>query len=731
VVKSMIVLPNYDDQTFTDIMEMAKRRIPVIYPEWTDMNEHDPGITLLELFAWLKEMQQYQLNRITEEGYESMLKLLGVNLFVPSPAETIVVFHSTSEPCVLPAQMRFTAAGGTEFEAQGNIRLNDYEIQSVCLLAGEEFLAVKEMLAENDVHFHIFGENPSEGKASFYIGVDKKTTVDNPVLNLYFLLYDNYPVKRNPFGKSLYTPRRVAWEYAISQDDQIVFRPLEVLEDNTHALAQSGNIALKLDQDAARVKIDRKLPECIWLRVRLLDQGCEEAPRLSGIFANAVKLTQRRTLCQTIGYILDGLGSTEIIADTWLAMTGKMMVMIRDAYGWKTHDNFQARTEQRNGGAVTVVTLTDLPEEMLFDGQENLRLLCYEAEFERSMLLPGSSGLPNQQFPLECRGQILTENLKVMVKEETEDGQARWTDWDYIEDFCKTGPYDRKFSFDRKKKQIVFGDNEHGLVPNAGKENILIVSCAATLGSTGNIPRDSFETLNFQGTELLPYNILPAAGGYDGETVKMAVKRFQASMQMCVKAVTTSDYEELVYRTPGLRIWGAKAIPYYDPDNRATGGGEAPATVTVVVIPYSDERFPRPDSRFLNEVRKHLDQYRLITTQVKVIGPAYIKISVYAEVVLKNEYSIYTIGEIQNIIEGMFDLQDKTARTRKPDFGKTVRESDLVSLISSVPGVNQVKRVVLGVRGNDSFKDRFGNIIIPAYGIPYLGDLEIQPVEYV
>ena len=68
----MINLPNLDDQKYTDIVEAAKRRIPVIFPEWTDMNEHDPGITLIELFAWLKEMQQYTLNRIPDRTREAL-----------------------------------------------------------------------------------------------------------------------------------------------------------------------------------------------------------------------------------------------------------------------------------------------------------------------------------------------------------------------------------------------------------------------------------------------------------------------------------------------------------------------------------------------------------------------------------------------------------------------------------------------------------------------------------
>jgi hypothetical protein len=52
-------VPNLDDRTFDRLVDEARRRIPVYAPEWTDHNVHDPGITFLELFAWLTEMQLY------------------------------------------------------------------------------------------------------------------------------------------------------------------------------------------------------------------------------------------------------------------------------------------------------------------------------------------------------------------------------------------------------------------------------------------------------------------------------------------------------------------------------------------------------------------------------------------------------------------------------------------------------------------------------------------------
>ena len=47
----MIPVVNLDNQNFEEIFENARKKIPKIYPEWTDYNEHDPGITFLQLFS--------------------------------------------------------------------------------------------------------------------------------------------------------------------------------------------------------------------------------------------------------------------------------------------------------------------------------------------------------------------------------------------------------------------------------------------------------------------------------------------------------------------------------------------------------------------------------------------------------------------------------------------------------------------------------------------------------
>jgi hypothetical protein len=79
-----IQLPNLDNRKFNDLMEEALALIPSHAPEWTNHNPSDPGITLLELFAYLTEILIYRLNRVTADNVRSFLTLLNGPDWEPS-----------------------------------------------------------------------------------------------------------------------------------------------------------------------------------------------------------------------------------------------------------------------------------------------------------------------------------------------------------------------------------------------------------------------------------------------------------------------------------------------------------------------------------------------------------------------------------------------------------------------------------------------------------------------
>jgi Baseplate J-like protein len=70
-------VPNLDDRTFDQLTTEARSLIPKNFPTWTDHNLSDPGITLLELFAFLIEIAIYQTNRVPERSLEHFAELVG------------------------------------------------------------------------------------------------------------------------------------------------------------------------------------------------------------------------------------------------------------------------------------------------------------------------------------------------------------------------------------------------------------------------------------------------------------------------------------------------------------------------------------------------------------------------------------------------------------------------------------------------------------------------------
>lgn len=78
-------VPELDDREYEALLEQATKLIPAYSDEWTDFNPHDPGITILEVLAWLTETHSYQLDQITDEHREKYLRLIDHGCRPPKP----------------------------------------------------------------------------------------------------------------------------------------------------------------------------------------------------------------------------------------------------------------------------------------------------------------------------------------------------------------------------------------------------------------------------------------------------------------------------------------------------------------------------------------------------------------------------------------------------------------------------------------------------------------------
>src|SRR5919199_1929935 len=91
-------IPNLDDRRYQELLDEALARVPVHNPEWTNFNRSDPGVTLIEIFAFLTESLLYRCNQIPERNRGKFLSLLGVPLQAASSARGLVQFTNDRGP---------------------------------------------------------------------------------------------------------------------------------------------------------------------------------------------------------------------------------------------------------------------------------------------------------------------------------------------------------------------------------------------------------------------------------------------------------------------------------------------------------------------------------------------------------------------------------------------------------------------------------------------------------
>src|ERR1041385_7728804 len=123
--------PNLDNRRFQDIVDEAKRLIPHYCPEWTDHNVSDPGVTLIELFAWMTDLLLYRVNQIPDKVYTKLLELVGIRLEPPRAAEAPVTFYlSAPQPneVVIPegtetATVRTETSKAIVFTTEANLTI--------------------------------------------------------------------------------------------------------------------------------------------------------------------------------------------------------------------------------------------------------------------------------------------------------------------------------------------------------------------------------------------------------------------------------------------------------------------------------------------------------------------------------------------------------------------------------------------------------------------------------
>jgi len=187
--------PNLDDLRFQrDLVDEARKRIIHYCPEWTEYNLSDPGITLIELFAWMTELTVYRLNRVPEKNYIKFLEMLGMQRKPANSAWTELTFWLSVPLPINPGNDQ------TVLIPQGTEVRSDMTESEVLFTTNYEKKIVPPLLTQvrkdSDFSrnsfsrlgleiFTPFNQIPQIGD-TFYLGFDPKNDISGHILQLSF-----------------------------------------------------------------------------------------------------------------------------------------------------------------------------------------------------------------------------------------------------------------------------------------------------------------------------------------------------------------------------------------------------------------------------------------------------------------------------------------------------------------------------------------------------------------
>src|SRR5438309_7471762 len=185
-----LAAPNLDDRRFADIIAEAKTLIPRYAPEWTNFNESDPGITMVELFAWMTEILVYRLNQVPDRNYIKFLQLIGIELEPAQPARAELTF-SVARPdvtsVIVPMGTQVAAAGGSGqpvvFETDESLIAIGAALAAVQSFDGFGYTVQTKKNGNAGQWFYPFGQKPQPGSAVL-LGFSSPVALPTDQINL-------------------------------------------------------------------------------------------------------------------------------------------------------------------------------------------------------------------------------------------------------------------------------------------------------------------------------------------------------------------------------------------------------------------------------------------------------------------------------------------------------------------------------------------------------------------
>ena len=669
-----LIAPILDDRGFEDLYAELRGRIPVYNPAWTDHNESDPGITLLQLFAYLGEGLQFRFNQIPEATRIAWLKLLGLPLQPARPATALLRCQSKSAAGVALYGGDQVKAGKVVFTVAQDAVIWPLDCVS---------LASKPLLADpaGQLADYLNGLDP-ELRTAVQASIDAVKLADPKVEAV--APYDN--VLLEPDGKS------DPVDFADTVDGCVW---IAVLKDPAVALQNVAGRAVSLslgyapaasypDIDAAPACGPGAAPSLQW-QASLAQPGGDGKPAYL-----ALKVTGD----SSGGFSREGVVRIDLPVDTTvlgvpaaapgLEGTGDYPPILDDDRAKQLW--FWLRAWRGDGsriGASRLITLN--------------ALTCEQSVQAAPELLGSGVGQPGQVFQLAYAPLLADARNPVRLQVE-ESGV--WTDWSQVDDFDASGRDDRHFTVDAEAGTVAFGDWRF---PQLG-ERIRVTGYRWGGGVQGNVPALAIDKLGAlvatapspplvrPGSDLKLDNPLPASGGVDSETVEAAQARIPAELRHNRRAVARDDFADLALQTPAADLGRAECMPLFHAPSRTY----KPGNVSVVVWPARDPVHPNaplPDNYQIAQVCAWLDQVRLVTTELHVIPPTYRRLAISLAVQVKDGYGLDAVRDWVDLLlrQYLAPLPPYGPEGHGWPLGRPVRARELEGVAMQAEGVEYIE----------------------------------------
>lgn len=307
-----LVPPNLDDRRYDDLVAQARSLIPRYLPEWTNHNDSDPGITLLQLFGWYTDLLLYRVNQTPELNFIKFLKLLGIRpaAATPAAADLTLTPAKPAMDTVVPAGTRASGPGAdgkpVVFELAEGFTAIGAPLAAVQAFDGSAYRDVTTANTTEGQLLTPLGPYPSAGGALLLgLGGPGPCTA-HPIT---FMCYPA-PGRGRPVAQAgarkLPPPAAFAYEYF----DGAGWQPLGVERDETAAFTAAGRIVLfGPGAKAAKASLGQVTTPLFWLRVRMVSGAYERGPVLERVALNTVPARAAVTVRDEVLGGSDGLAN--------------------------------------------------------------------------------------------------------------------------------------------------------------------------------------------------------------------------------------------------------------------------------------------------------------------------------------------------------------------------------------------------------------------------------------